>query len=78
MRNLTWSSSRTNPEAFKRPFDVVDTPERSNVHQVVAPAPAAGNAGSASQKEFEKLFEAYAAKNPANGQPNPNCRMKVM
>ncbi len=47
-------------------------------HQVAAPAPATANAGSASQKEFEKLFEAYAAKNPANGQPNPNCRMKVI
>lgn len=42
-----------------------------------APAAATANAGSASQKEFEKLFEAYAAKNPANGEPNPNCRMKV-
>eukprot|EP00752_Nemacystus_decipiens_P017929 g16072.t1 len=41
-----------------------------------APAAATANAGSASQKEFEKLFEAYAAKNPANGEPNPNCRMK--
>ncbi|CAM9386155.1 unnamed protein product, partial [Scytosiphon promiscuus] len=39
-------------------------------------APAATNAGSASQKEFEKLFEAYAAKNPANGEPNHSCRMK--
>ncbi|CAM9440053.1 unnamed protein product, partial [Pylaiella littoralis] len=42
----------------------------------VVAAPAAANAGSASQKEFEKLFEAYAAKNPANGEPNHNCRMK--
>lgn len=42
-----------------------------------APAAATSTAGSASQKEFEKLFEAYAAKNPANGEPNPNCRMKV-
>lgn len=48
-----------------------------NCYQVVA-APGAANSGSASQKEFEKLFEAYAAKNPANGQPNPNCRMKVI
>lgn len=44
--------------------------------QLVA-APAAANAESASRKEFEKLFEAYAAKNPANGEPNHNCRMKV-
>lgn len=42
-----------------------------------APTAAPANAGSASQKEFEKLFEAYATKNPANGEPNPNCRMKV-
>ncbi|CAM9527929.1 unnamed protein product [Ectocarpus sp. 4 AP-2014] len=44
--------------------------------QAVGAAPTAANAGSASQKEFEKLFEAYAAKNPANGEPNPSCRMK--
>eukprot|EP00903_Cladosiphon_okamuranus_P017804 g16385.t1 len=40
------------------------------------PAAATTTAGSATQKEFEKLFEAYAATNPANGQSNPNCRMK--
>lgn len=38
---------------------------------------AAATAGAASEKEFLKLYEAYMAKNPLNGEPNPNCRMKV-
>lgn len=36
----------------------------------------AATASAASQKEFEKLYEAYMAKNPLTSEPNHNCRMK--
>lgn len=74
---VTWYKTTANLMYLRHPpSNGYPAPPERDSSKVIA-APAATNAGSASQKEFEKLFEAYAAKNPANGEPNHNCRMKV-